>query len=332
MYLKVSNALPINSNPGMVFPPRKFTTVLDVARFAARIIDGTLEHKAILDKRAIPSEIVKSKNPKDPPQPLCMAQYYRILGTCRLPGKNKDAQFIPLPQENSDEHIIVICRNQFYCVPVKASDRGRLTEDEICSQILHILEDAPGLADPPQIGVLTGWKRPLWAEARDALCKEDKNRRNLELIVKSMVVLCLDEPLPTSFNSRLNKGAKGHVASGRDETNLMIQMLSGGGPSCNGGNRWFDKTLQFIISGDGACGLCYEHSEAEGLPVIGLCEDLLKRIDELPASSEVPATADYLPPPERLEWVLETQDLKNIEEASKFLENLSKDLDFQVFR
>lgn len=41
--------LPVNSNPGMIFPPRKFTTIHDVARFAARMIDGVLDHKETLD-------------------------------------------------------------------------------------------------------------------------------------------------------------------------------------------------------------------------------------------------------------------------------------------
>lgn len=50
MYMDVTLPLPINSNPGMVFPPRKFTTVHDVARFAARVIDGILEHKEMLDR------------------------------------------------------------------------------------------------------------------------------------------------------------------------------------------------------------------------------------------------------------------------------------------
>lgn len=43
-------ALGINSNPGMVLPPRIFTTVHDVARFSARIIDGIMEHKEMLDR------------------------------------------------------------------------------------------------------------------------------------------------------------------------------------------------------------------------------------------------------------------------------------------
>lgn len=50
MYMDIKIPLPINSNPGMVLPPRKFTTVHDVARFSARIIDGILEHKELLDR------------------------------------------------------------------------------------------------------------------------------------------------------------------------------------------------------------------------------------------------------------------------------------------
>lgn len=53
MYMDITLPLPINSNPGMVFPPRSFTTVHDVARFAARVIDGILEHKEMLDRFVI---------------------------------------------------------------------------------------------------------------------------------------------------------------------------------------------------------------------------------------------------------------------------------------
>lgn len=50
MYMDVRIPLPINSNPGMVLPPRKFTTVHDVARFAAQVIDGIMQHKEIIDR------------------------------------------------------------------------------------------------------------------------------------------------------------------------------------------------------------------------------------------------------------------------------------------
>lgn len=334
MYLKNDLALPVNSNPGMVFPPRRFTTILDVARFTARMIDAAVTHKAMLDRRELPIERATSR---EPGQPLCMAQYYRLLGSCRLPGKDRDSQHVaPQPSQSGGgelptEHVVVACRSQLYCVPVQAPDRGRLNEDEICAQLLHILDDAPCLASPPPVGLLTGIQRNKWAEARETLCRDDRNRHNLELIARSLLVICLDEPLPTSFNCRLQKGGKGHNTGGRDETNLALQMIHGGGSSYNSSNRWFDKTIQLVISGDGACGLCYEHSSAEGIAVIQLVEKLYKHAEE-GQTNEPPAPSSHLPPPERLEWNLEADDHRRIEEAANFLDNLVKDLDYQVFR
>ncbi|KAI4459911.1 carnitine o-acyltransferase [Holotrichia oblita] len=332
MYLGNPAALPVNSNPGMVFPPRKFTTVLDVARFTARLIEAALDYKTILDRRALPIE----RTPRDPIQPLCMSQYYRVLGSCRIPGIKVDTQYLPETQminSQTAEHVIVLCRNVFYCVPVQAVDRGRLNEDEICSQLLYILDDAPYLSNTVPVGLLTGWKRPLWAEMREILIRDGRNLRNLDLIEKSLLVVCLDEPLPISFNSRFPKGSKGHTAGSRDETNLALQMLHGGGTKYNSANRWFDKTLQLIISGDGACGLCYEHSPAEGIALIQMVEKMLKDINSLPTSNEVPSSStSHLPQPERLEWSLESDEHKKIEEAGVFLDNLLKDLDFCVYR
>lgn len=180
--------------------------------------------------------------------------------------------------------------------------------------------------------MLAGTQRDFWHEANVALARDEQNRRNLELIKKSLFVICLDEPLPASFNCRLQRGAKGLTAENRDETNLALQMIHGGGSTYNSGNRWFDKTVQIIVSGDGASGLCYEHSSAEGIAVIQIIERLLNHADSLPSNTEVPAAVGHLPPPERLEWVLEPDDYKRIEQAASFIDNLTKDLDFQVFR
>lgn len=43
-------------------------------------------------------------------QPLCMAQYHRLLGSCRRPGDPRDSQYLPEPK--TDQHVIVTCRNQ----------------------------------------------------------------------------------------------------------------------------------------------------------------------------------------------------------------------------
>jgi choline O-acetyltransferase len=138
--------------------------------------------------------------------------------------------------------------------------------------------------------------------------------------------------LGSGFNCRLQRGGKGHSAGHRDETNLAVQMIHGGGSTYDSANRWFDKTIQLIVSGDGGLRLCYEHSHAEGIAVIQLVEKLWQHADSQPASSEVPSASGHLPPPERLEWVLEQRDFAKIEEAALDVDNLVKDLDFQVFR
>lgn len=45
---------------------------------------------------------------------MCMAQFHRLLGSCRQPGIPRDTQHLPESQVsvNDDEHIIVMCRNQ----------------------------------------------------------------------------------------------------------------------------------------------------------------------------------------------------------------------------
>ncbi|XP_053695535.1 choline O-acetyltransferase [Sabethes cyaneus] len=329
MYMDNPLPLPINSNPGMVLPPRKFTTVNDVARFAARLIDNLMIHKEMLDSGGLVQERATSR---EKGQPLCMAQYYRLLGSCRRPGEQRDSQY--LPEKRSDEHVIIFCRNQLYCLPVKAGDRGRLTEDEIVSQLLYILDDAPCLArKPPRIGILTAEPRPKWARDRQMLLLEEQNARNIELIEQALVQICIDEPIPLTFNARGFNGspAGAHYCGGRDESNMAHEMIHGGGSEYNSSNRWFDKTMQLIICNDGSWGLCYEHSPSEGIAVVQLLEGILKKIDEAP-NREENGSQDHLPPPERLEWIIRPEIEQRIREASRTVDKNIENLDFYVYR
>ena len=38
--------------------------------------------------------------------------------------------------------------------------------------------------------------------------------------------------------------------------------------------RWYDKTVQLIVSAHGASGICYEYSSSEGIMIISLMEDM----------------------------------------------------------
>lgn len=330
MYMDMRIPLPINSNPGMVFPPRKFTTVHDVARFTARLVDGIMKHKELLESGQLSMERAASREKN---QPLCMAQYYRLLGSCRRPGDPRDSQYLP-EKDRNDQHVIVICRNQMYCIPVRADDRGRLTEDEIASQLLFILSDAPCLSvKPPPIGLLTAEPRSIWARDRINILQDESNRRNIELIEESLILICLDDPLPDHFNASGFNGSNcaGHIVNSRDETNMAHQMIHGGGSENNTGNRWFDKTMQIIVCNDGVWGLCYEHSTSEGIAVVQLLEGILKNIDEM-QNDDDSVIQQHLPPPERLEWIISPEIHMRLLQAPKSVDKLIANLDFYVYR
>lgn len=257
-----------------------------------------------------------------------MAQYYRLLGGCRRAGIERDSQYLPdLRNIAPSQHIIVCCRNQMYCVVVKADQIGRLSEDEIFSQLLYILSDAPCLqAAPPMIGLLTAEPRRVWAKDRRTLLQNEQNSRNIELIEQSLILLCLDETLPPSFNARGFAGATPsyHTTQDRDETNMAHEMIHGGGSECNTANRYFDKTMQIIVSNDGTWGLCYEHSSSEGIAVVQLLEKILNKIDEIPSLEESGVTQHHLPPPERIEWILSGEIERRIQQAKRDVNRLVK--------
>lgn len=103
---------------------------------------------------------------------------------------------------------------------------------------------------------------------------DSTNRDSLDAIERSIFVLCLDKGIPISFNHQNSiDETNRHI---RDDVSLAFQMLHGMGTNHNSANRWYDKTMQFIISQDGACGLNYEHSPSEGIAVVQLIEHLLK--------------------------------------------------------
>lgn len=52
---------------------------------------------------------------------------------------------------------------------LKPGGQNRLTEEEIASQFLHILQDASHQPLPPLVGILTSERRDTWAVIREQL-------------------------------------------------------------------------------------------------------------------------------------------------------------------
>ncbi len=108
-------------------------------------------------------------------------------------------------------------------------------------------------------------------------------------------MLCLDKQVPIRnsntptendiemFDLDTSSGVSISSSNSNLSSELMnwqaLQMLHGMGSEHNSGNRWFDKTMQFIVAEDGVCGVNYEHSAAEGIVVVELSEHLFRYIE-----------------------------------------------------
>ncbi|XP_034238882.1 choline O-acetyltransferase [Thrips palmi] len=264
-----------------------------------------------------------------------MKQFYRLMTTVRNPGNPKDQQ---VTTDIASDYIVVARHGQFYVVQVRGDGGGPpVSEDSLTGRLASILAEPVPASSAAPIGLLTTLRRDKWAEARQHLREDPVNRTSLDAIEGSLFILCLDSPITTAFNSSRALPARGHAVEGRDETNMAHQMLHGGGSKANSGNRWFDKTIQLVISSDGVCGLCYEHSAAEGMAVIQLMEKMLSEATNpaVAAVTEAPRSPPAVvanPPPRLLGWNVDSVTRAHLQEAAKAVDSMIDDLDFYVYR
>ncbi|KAM8729670.1 choline O-acetyltransferase b [Acanthopagrus schlegelii] len=312
MYLSNRLALPVNSSPVMVFPKQTFRNHNDVRGFAARLIRGVLDYKALVDARALPVDFARGQLAGPP---LCMEQYYRLFSSYRYPGLKTDTLEVQTSAASSaPEHIIVACKNQFFVLDVVANSK-QLNETEILSQLEKIMKMADNAEERlPPVGILTSDGRTEWAQAREELTKDLTNRDSLALIESCLCVVCLDEPCGLEP---------------RDTTRALL-MLHGGGREKNGANRWYDKSMQFVVGMDGVCGVVCEHSAFEGIVLVQCSEYVMKYMMGSP-SKMARASVRELPPPRRLLWKCNPHIQGLIAASGDRLQRLVNNLDMDVF-
>ncbi|XP_038592104.1 choline O-acetyltransferase-like isoform X2 [Micropterus salmoides] len=313
MYLNNRLALPVNSSPVMVFPKQTFRDHKDALRFAGRLIRGVLDYKALIDARALPVDFARGQLAGTP---LCMEQYYRLFTSYRYPGLKTDTLKVQMNVASSaPEHIIVACKNQFFVLDVVANSK-QLNETEILSQLEKIWKMAENAEERfPPFGILTSDGRTEWAQARDALTKDQTNKDSLALIESCLCVVCLDEP----------------SGLGPSDTNRALLMLHGGGREKNGANRWYDKSMQFVVGMDGICGVVCEHSAFEGIVLVQCSEYVMKYITGSPSKMARASSIRELPPPRRLLWKCNSHMQGLLAASGDRLQRLVNNLDMDVF-
>ncbi|XP_035523487.1 carnitine O-acetyltransferase [Morone saxatilis] len=305
-YLEYRLPVVVHSSPGLVLPRMNFRDKKGQIRFAAKLIAGVLDFKTMIDNETLPVEYLGGK-------PLCMNQYYEVLSSCRIPGLKRDSVVNHAKSSRPPRHITVVHNFQFFVLDVYNSDGTPLTSDQLCVQLERICSSSTQ-ADVEPVGILTTHHRDSWGKAYVNLIKDKTNKESVSAIQRSIFALCLDGAMP-------------RVSDDTYRSSAAIQMLHGGGSQWNSGNRWFDKTLQFIIGEDGTCGANYEHAPAEGPPIVALIDHVVEytRKPEMVRSPMVP-----LHMPRKLHFNITPEIKKDIEEAKHHMNTLAQDLDMRV--
>lgn len=305
-YLDYRMPVVVHSSPGLVLPRMNFRDKEGQIRFASRLIAGVLDFKTMIDNETLPVEFLGGK-------PLCMNQYYEVLSSCRIPGLKRDSVVNHAKSSQPPKHITVVHNFQFFQLDVYHRDGTPLTADQLRVQLEKICR-ASQEADAEPVGILTTQHRDVWGRVYQNLIRDKTNKESVSAIQRSIFTLCLD-------------GSTSGAAGEFYRSQAAVQMLHGGGSQGYSGNRWFDKTLQFIVGEDGTCGANYEHAPAEGPPIVALIDHVVEYTRK-PETSESPAGS--LPVPRKLVFNVTPELKQDIEEAKLSMNTLAQDLDMRA--
>uniref|UniRef100_A0A674NQX4 Carnitine O-acetyltransferase b n=1 Tax=Takifugu rubripes TaxID=31033 RepID=A0A674NQX4_TAKRU len=290
-YLESRQPLPVHSSPAISLPRRDY--------------NGWRSQLAVFLRLSgqLPVEHMRGK-------PLCMELYPLLFSSCRIPGPKHD---YVTHHRRSPTHITVVRNYQFFQLEVYNSDGSRLTESQIHSQLLRIRSQS-WKTDKEPMGILTSEHRHTWGQAYNRLLTDKLNRESVRMIETGLFSLCLDSPVMRISDEKYARKA--------------AQVLHGGGTFSNSGNRWFDKTLQFVVGEDGSWGLLYEQATAEGPPIATLLHHILDYCEK-PDPKRAPLVP--LPMPKKLYFHIDREIKRDIEHAKQNLDILINDLDVNVF-
>jgi len=241
-YLGNRLPLPVNSNVAFVLEKNIESRSMPQAEFAASLLVSLFEYRNLLYSGNMDIDF-QGKNA------LCMSQYKTLLGTARIPGQELDI----LKTVNNSNHVAVIAKGRYYKIhaPFEANIAKNYTH--FYNSIKMILKKSEAEDNFP-VGCLTSTDRTSWAKNRNKIIElEPSNADSLNQIEGALAVLALDS----------NEYAS--------DSEMFKNMLCG-----NSRNRWYDKSIQLILSKDGHFAINYEHSGVDGTTLGNLVRFIYK--------------------------------------------------------
>ena len=136
---------------------------------------------------------------------------------------------------------------------------GSPSAGEVAGRLAAIQRDAEGASDALPVGCLTHFSRaPLWGRTRAELKRVQANAAALQRVQRTGLAVCLDtDAMPAT------------------EREQVTQMVG------NSANRWHEKGIQLVITGDGRAGLICNHAILDGAPAMAYAADLQRTAQTL---------------------------------------------------
>ncbi|MGW6727733.1 choline/carnitine O-acyltransferase [Nocardia sp. NPDC055029] len=282
-YLGRRDRIALNANFVFLFrddTPLAASTVAGQAERAAAIIGAAVDYKLALDQEQIPPVTQRG-------QQLSMWQNEYLFSETRIPGEVQDTVRKPYspewPGPSDARHIAVFYRGNIFRMDVIGPDGAPYAFEDVADGLRAVIKGGtrPASTDT-SVGHLTTKARAEWAASRAALRTEAANVAAFDAIETALFAVCLEDFAP------------------RDELHACDQLLHG-----DSANRYFDKSVSFIVFADGQAGINIEHCGLDGTTVLSFVDALLERTAQDHAATSG-ARAQGLPPVEPVEFVLDS--------------------------
>jgi carnitine O-acetyltransferase len=218
---------------------------------AAGLIAGALDFKRQIDEEAIPPVVQRGR-------PQSMQQLKYLFSSTRIPGIEQDASRTPYSKErpgpSGARHILVFFRGNTFRMDVIGEDGAPHDLEDLQAGLRDVMKAGAEPAAPgTSVGHLTTMARADWARARASLLDVDPgNAEALRTVEDALFCVCLEDFAPAGIQEACD------------------ELLYG-----DRGNRWFDKSVSFVVFEDGRAGLNVEHCELDGTTILSFVDALL---------------------------------------------------------
>jgi carnitine O-acetyltransferase len=265
LYLSYRRPLPTGVNFNILLENQyqdRYTT----SELAGKICSLTAElYHQIIDEKVPPAKM-KGK-------PLDMSQYKKFFRSSRIPKQEKDIFHIA-PFDKKNNHVALLYNHNVYKVDVTDSTGAIYQSRDIAAAIENAVSQADKQGE--NVGIFTAAEREKAAALYDQLLDTEANADILKMIEDALIVISIDEESETSEEAIQN---------------LML--------GC--GNKYYDKTIQAVITKNGEIGYSIEHSSVDGTTIFTVIshvnEGLRNQEEELGYTVENPTV-------EKQEWQL----------------------------